>query len=139
MLANGTKLGYSATGTTPITYIDLVGSKEIPAFESNPEEVENTPLSASNKTYEKGIGDYGDLEYTFKWDNSSATSPYRVMQGYDASGATVFFKHEYKDGTAATFSAQVSVSITGGALNAVIDAKVKLTLNSSIVWTNPTT
>lgn len=137
MLANGTTLGYSATNTAPVTYTDMPGLLEIPGFESNPEKVENTPLSATNKQYEKGIGDLGDLEYGFKWDNSSDSAAYRVMRGFEASGATVYFKHEYKDGTAATFGAQVSVSTTGGGLNSKVDWKLKLTLNTDIAWTNP--
>ena len=127
MLANGAKLGFSATNSSPVTYTNMDGLLEIPGFESNPEKVENTPLSSANKQYEKGIGDLGDLEYGFKWDNSSATSPYRVMRGYETSGDTVYFKHEYKDGTSAAFGAQVAVSTTGGGLNSKVDWKLKLT------------
>jgi hypothetical protein len=137
MLANGTTLGYSTTGTTPINYITLPDLKEIPDFFNDKEKVENTGLAASNKEYEFGVGDYGDLEYTFKFKNSATTDTYRVLKAYADSNTVLYFKQTYPDGTAMTFSGQVSVGSTGGGLNKPIDCKVKIALASSVTVTNP--
>lgn len=75
MLANGIKLAY---GKAKGTYTDLVGLKEVPEFGIEPEKVENTTLADKVKKYEFGIGDAGELEYKFAYDNSSTTSSYRV-------------------------------------------------------------
>ena len=69
MLANGAKLSYDKTnkGTT---FTDLPGLKKIPDMGIEKEKVENSSLDDTVKVYEFGIGDPGDLEYTFKYDNS---------------------------------------------------------------------
>ena len=68
MLANGAKLSYDKTnkGTS---YTDLPGLKKIPDMGIEKEKVENSSLDDKVKVYEFGIGDPGDLEYTFKYDN----------------------------------------------------------------------
>ena len=59
MLANGSKLYYKQKPANDFT--ELVDLKEIPEMGIEPEKVENTPLSASVKQYELGVGDAGDL------------------------------------------------------------------------------
>lgn len=137
MLANGTKLGFSASGTGPFTYTDLTGLKEIPDFKNEKEKVENTPLSASNKEYEYGVGDYGDLTYKFKFVNSSETDSYRILKGYEDSNTKLNFKQEYPDGTAMTFAGQVTTGVTGGKLNDAIDFELSIALASAVTVTNP--
>lgn len=77
MLANGIKLAFSETKGN---YQNLVGLKEVPEFGIEPEKVENTTLADTVKKYEFGIGDAGELEYKFAYNNSSATAPYRVLR-----------------------------------------------------------
>lgn len=79
MLANGAKLSYDKTnkGTS---FTELPGLKKIPDMGIEKEKVENSSLDDAVKVYEFGIGDPGDLEYTFKYDNSKATSSYRLMR-----------------------------------------------------------
>lgn len=72
MLANGIKLEYSTSGSS---YTNLTGLQEVPEIGSEPEKVDATTLADTAKKYEQGIGDYGDLQFTFKYDNSSPTSP----------------------------------------------------------------
>ena len=55
-----------------------------------PEKVDNTCLSDKVKQYEYGIGDPGDLEFKFKYENSSATSPYRVLRKAQEDGNIKF-------------------------------------------------
>ena len=77
MLANGITLAYKELGN----YVILKGLKEIPEFGSEPEKVDATTLEDTVKQYEFGIGDYGDLEYTFKYENN-AESSYRKLRGF---------------------------------------------------------
>ncbi|MDS4382902.1 hypothetical protein RK758_00210, partial [Streptococcus pneumoniae] len=77
MLANGITLSY---GESKETYTKLVGLKEVPEFGIELEKVENTTLEDKVKKYEFGIGDVGELEYKFSYNNSSATAPYRVLR-----------------------------------------------------------
>ena len=91
MLANGTKLGYKKKGASESTYTDLTGLKEVPELGNEKEKVENTGLADKAKQYEFGIGDPGDLEYKFKYENTSATSPYRVMRKAEDDGEVLSF------------------------------------------------
>ena len=133
MLANGAKLSYDKTnkGTT---FTDLPGLKKIPDMGI---EKENSSLDDTVKVYEFGIGDPGDLEYTFKYDNSKATSSYRLMRELEKTGATAMFKETLKDGTTTTFSGQVTVKRAGGGVNDAIEFTVAIALQSELTITDP--
>lgn len=137
MLANGIKLGYKESGGS--TYTDLTGLKEVPELGVEPEKVENTCLSDTVKQYENGIGDAGDLEYKFKYENKSATSPYRVLRKAQEAGKTLSFQETLPDGTTYTFDAQPSVKLGGGGVNGVVEFTLKMALQSDIAVTDPTT
>lgn len=136
MLANGIKLGYKE-GSSGSTYTDLTGLKEVPELGIEPEKVENTCLSDTVKQYENGIGDAGDLEYKFKYENKSATSPYRVLRLAQEAGKTLSFQEKLPDGTTFTFDAQPSVKLGGGGVNGVIEFTLKMALQSEIVVADP--
>ncbi|KJJ66704.1 phage tail tube protein [Clostridium sp. FS41] len=135
MLANGTKLGYKKSGGA--TYTDLPGLKEIPEMGIDPEKVENTCLTDKNKQYENGIGDAGDITYKFKYDNSKADCPYRVMRVAQNSGEVLSFQETLVDGTTTEFEGQVSVKRTGGGVNGVIEFNLAISLQSDLTVTDP--
>lgn len=135
MLANGAKLGYKKSGGS--TYTDLKGLKEIPEMGVDPEKVENTTLTDKVKQYENGIGDAGELQYKFKYDNREADSPYRVMRAAQDTGETLSFQETLSDGTATTYDAQVSVKRTGGGVNGVIEFTLTMALQSDLKVTDP--
>ena len=138
MLANGAKLYVAeipATGDP--TYTELTGLKEIPDLGVDPEKVENTCLTDAIKHYEMGIGDPGDMEYVFKYDNSAATSAYRVLRGYEADHETVRFKEVTFDGTTTIFDGTVAVKRNGGGVNAAIEFTLSIALASDLTITNP--
>jgi hypothetical protein len=136
MLANGITLGYkkkSAVGD----YTLLSGLKEVPEIGEEPEKVENTDLSDKVKKYEYGIGDAGDLTYLFKYENSSETSPYRVMRKAAADKEVLSFCETLPDGTRYEYDAQVSVKRTGGGVNGVIEFNLNMAVQSEIKVTDP--
>lgn len=135
MLANGAKLGYKKSGGS--TYTDLPGLKEIPEMGINPEKVENTCLTDKNKQYENGIGDAGDITYKFKYDNSKADCPYRVMRAAQDSGEVLSFQETLADGTTTEFEGQVFVKRTGGGVNGVIEFNLSISLQSNLTVTDP--
>lgn len=135
MLANGIKLGYKTKGKSG--YTDLTGLKEVPEIGDEPEKVENTCLSDTVKKYEYGIGDPGELEFKFKYENSSELSPYRVLRKAAESKETLSFQETFPDGTTFTWDAQVSVKIGSGAVNGVLEFTCKMALQSEIVVADP--
>lgn len=135
MLANGIKLGYSTEGKA--SYKDLVGLKEVPEFGLEPEKVENTVLTDKVKKYELGIGDAGELEYTFKYENKSQDSPFRVLRKLQDDKTLVNFQQTYPDGTTVSFAGQVAVKLGGGGVNGVIDFTLKVGLQSDLEFKDP--
>ncbi|WP_057488500.1 phage tail tube protein [Streptococcus oralis] len=133
MLANGITLSY---GEAKGTYAKLAGLKEVPEFGIEPEKVENTTLEDKVKKYEFGIGDAGELEYKFAYDNSSANAPYRVLRNAADNKKKLFFKQAYPDGTEVTFEGQVSVKLGGGGVNSVIEFTLKIALQSELAFTD---
>ena len=125
MLANGAKLEFKSKTVT--TYTKLKGLKEIPEIGVDPEKVENTDLDDTQKMYEMGIGDPGDITYKFKYDK----------RAYEASGENLSFKETLKDGTTTEFTGQVSVKRTGGGVNGVIEFDLNIALSSAFEITDP--
>ena len=133
MLANGITLAY---GTAKGTYTKLAGLKEVPEFGIEPEKVENTTLEDKVKKYEFGIGDAGELEYKFSYNNSSAEAPYRVLRNAADNKTKLFFEQTYPDNTKVHFEGQVSVKLGGGGVNAVIEFTLKIALQSELEFTD---
>lgn len=136
MLANGATLGYKEKDATG-DYTDLPGLKEIPDCGVEPEKVENTCLTDKNKQYENGIGDLGDMKYKWKYKNSSATDPYRILRAAQDAGKVLSFKEELSDGTVTKFDAQVSVKRTGGGVNGVVEVEATMIVQSDLDITDP--
>ena len=135
MLANGAKLEYKDKGGP--SYTNLPGLKEIPEMGADAEKVENTTLTDTHKMYEMGVGDLPDMKYKFKYDNQSATSPYRLMREAQKAGKVLTFKETLKDGSATEYDAQVSVKRTGGSLNGVIEFELTVLVQSEFTYTDP--
>lgn len=134
MLANGITL--SCKRSTDQEFAVLEGLKEVPELGNEPEKVENTGLSDTVKQYEFGVGDPGDLEYKFKFNNA-VNSAYRKMKAAEASKEIVSFKETLPDGTIFAFDAQVATKVSGGAVNGVMEFTLKIALQSAITITDP--
>lgn len=137
MLANGAKLGYKKKSESASSYTDLPGLKEIPEIGFDAEKVDNTVLTDKHKKYEMGIGDLPDMVYKFKYENTSSTSPFRVLREAQDSGEVLSFQETDPDGTVIEFDAQVSVKRTGGGVNGVIEFDATMIVQSDITYTDP--
>lgn len=134
MLINGAKLGYHGT-TGATSFTDIAGLKNVPDMGAAAELVDNTALSDNIVHNEIGIGDSGDMEYTFRYDNSSATSNYRVCKGLE--GTEQVFQQSFADGTKFTFNAIPSVRVSGGGVNDPAEFVMTLAMQSDITVANP--
>lgn len=133
MLANGITLSY---GTAKGTYTKLAGLKEVPEFGIEPEKVENTTLEDKVKKYEFGIGDAGELEYKFAYENDGTDAPYRILRNAADNKTKLFFEQTYPDNTKVKFEGQVSVKLGGGGVNSVIEFTLKIALQSELEFTD---
>lgn len=137
MLANGATIGYAADATsTPTTFTNIPDLKELPDIGADPELVDNTALSDSIVHKEVGIGDPGDMEFVFRYDNSSTTASYRVAKGL--SGVK-WFRVTLNDGTKFTFKAIPTTKVSGGGVNDPVEFVMALALQSDIDTDDPPT
>ena len=118
-------------------YADLPLLMEVPEMGGTPEKVDVTTLADASKKYIDGIKDYGDLAFKFLYENTEG-SAFRTLRGYEDAGTVAEYKVELPDGTAFTFSGQVSTKIDSAAVNAALTFTATISLNSDMVVTNPT-
>lgn len=138
MLANGTLLGFKSHGAEG-NYTDLPELKTVPDMNSDKEKVENTPINAANKRYEPGIGDLGEMEYTFVHDKNAPGTAYRLLRDASDSNTVLDFQETWIDGTKFQYSAIPTVGFKrGGGSNTVVDLVVKMMLQSDITVIDPT-
>lgn len=135
MLANGITLGYAATAEGPYTLIDCL--KKVPDLGADPEMVENTKLNAKNKQYEKGVGDAGEFEYTFKYSENKENSETRKLLQMADAGKEVFFEHKLPDGTSYIFGGIPSARIVGGELNSPLELVLKIAISTDLTRKDP--
>lgn len=134
ILTKDTVLEYRSTGDTWVE-IDLL--MEVPDIGGTPDQVEVTTLKDGVRKYIPGVKDLGDLEFQFLYDNSSPTSNWRVLKGFQDSGEVKTFRVTYPDGTAHQFDAIVNVRMDAAAVNAALTFTATFFLQSEITVTDP--
>lgn len=135
LLTKGIKLSYKKQGST---YEEILNLQECPDLGGTAEKVDVTVLADGNKKYINGVKDFGDLAFKFLYDNSGATSNYRIVRGLEEAGSVVDWKVTFPDNTEFAFSGEVTTSIDGASVNNAITFTANITLNSDIAVTNPT-
>lgn len=133
--ANNTKLSYKSGLSEAFTELEYL--MEVPEFGGTPEKIDVTVLSDKTKRYVPGINDLGDLVFKFLYDNSSATSNYRVLKGLADAGTKATFKLEYPDGTAHQFDAVPAVKMDAGSINGALTFSATMLLQSDITVSDP--
>ena len=137
MLANGSTIKYAAIpnpDATPSSWTNSPDLQELPDIGADPELIDNTALSDSIKHNEMGIGDPGDMEFKFRYDNSSANASYRVAKSISGKK---YFQVKLYDGTTYVFKAIPNVKVAGGGVNDPIEFTMSLALQSDIAITDP--
>lgn len=135
ILTKGIKLSYKKQGST---YEEILDLQECPDLGGTTEKVDVTVLADGNKKYINGVKDFGDLAFKFLYNNSGATSNYRIVRGLEEAGSVVDWKVTFPDNTEFAFSGEVTTSIDGASVNNAITFTANITLNSDITVTNPT-
>lgn len=134
ILTKGITLSYKTTGST---YEEIAGLQECPELGGSADNVDVTTLADGNYKYIQGIKDFGDLAFTFLYDNSGTDSNYRVLRGFEDAGTVVDWQVKFPDNTTFSFSGQVATATGSAAVNAAITFTATITLNSDIVVGNP--
>lgn len=129
LLTKGITLGYKAS--TASSYTNIPDLQECPQLGGAPEKVEVTTLEDSARRYIAGVKEYGDLAFTFLYDNTASTGAFAIVSALDED--TVYdWEVEFPDGTKFDFSGQCSWAISGGGVNAALTFSLNIALNSDI-------
>lgn len=137
LLSKNAKLGYSTSGSSPITYTNLPDLQSIGELFGDAESVEVTTLADSRRRYIKGLADSQSVECTFLYANSAATDSFRVLKGYDDSSTQLYFQIELPDTTKIAFSGYVSVKLNEVAVGEALTFVATISINSAMTVTNP--
>lgn len=145
ILSSGIKISMATySGGTLGAYAEIANLQSIPSLGGDVEKVDVTCLGDASRKYINGIKDYGDLEFKFLYDNSAATSNYRVLKAAE-SQAKVSLQVELPDalsgtgthhGTQFTFDAQISVALDEAEVNGALTFTMSASLQSDIAITD---
>lgn len=133
ILSKGITLSYKKDSS----YVLIPNLQECPELGGTAEKVDVTTLADGNYKYINGIKDFGDLAFTFLYDNSGAESNYRICRGLEEAGKIVEWKVEFPDGTGFEFSGEASTTINSASVNSALTFALNITLNSDIAVTHP--
>jgi len=133
IISIGTKLSYSAVPAT--TYTDLPDLQDVPELGGAPDKVEVTTLVDGTRRYINGVVDYGDLAFTFLYDNDDASASWRTLQGFN--GVLKTWKITLPDTTTFVFTGYGYAKLNATGINAPLTFTWSINLNSSIAITNP--
>lgn len=133
ILSKGIVLSHMVlTVATPIANL-----QEVPELGGTVDKVEVTTLADGSKKYITGIKDYGDLEFTFLYDNSTVDSNYRVLKGIEDSELVEEFTISLPDDTIFTFSASVMTTINSAKVGDALTFGAAFMLTTDIAVTDP--
>lgn len=135
LLSVDTTLSYKKAGESDFTELDLL--MEVPELGGDPEKVDVTTLKDKVRKNIPGVIDLGDLVFKFLYDNSTATSNYRVLRKLQDEKAMATFKVDYPDGAGHEFDAYVAVKMDAAPVNNALTFTATMLLQSEIGVTDP--
>lgn len=107
LLSKGTKLQYADTKTG--TFKTLYGLQSTPDMGGDPEKVDVTNLADGSKRYIPGVKDYGDLDFTFFYNDedenpavseADVSTSYSTLRALQKANSTAWFKLLYPEAQA---------------------------------------
>lgn len=138
LLSKNVKLYYGAIPTSgDPTYTEVKNVQEFPDLLGVPENVDVTVLTDNEYHYIPGIKQLDTLTFTCLYDNSTATSNFRVLHELETAGAQMW-KVEFPDGTAITFKGRCGVSIVGKGVNEALQFTLSIFVEENMTVTHPT-
>ena len=130
--------GVSSIGVTVKLGTNTLKSvTDIGTLGGKPSSLDATCLTDSMRKSVPGVQDGNELEITYLFDNTVATSDYRVVKGLQTAGAAVAVEVDLPDGTKYASTGYVTTWIEGVKVDSLISAKASINLQSEWTVTNP--
>ena len=107
---------------------EVSGLTDIPDMGATPEKLDVTTLADASRQYIDGIKDYGDLEFTFVYEEDGNFAQLKGNEGKPNTAFVVTFP----DGVTFSFQGTLSLRMIGVGVNAVITFAMSVALSSEI-------
>ena len=131
------------SGSTLSSYAVIDDLQSIPSLGGEPEKVEVTTLADGVRRYINGIKDFGDLEFGFLFDNSTATSSFRKFKSFEGQpkvSCRITLPDKISNsghGTRFVFDAQLTAGLDEAGVNDPLTYTVTAGLQSDISVEDP--
>ncbi len=143
LLSKGTQLSYSTAAEG--TFKTLYGLNSTPDMGGKPDKIDVTNLSDTIKRSIRGLKDPGDLDFGFYYNTADTSisesmvrDSYATLRALDKSGAVVYFKLTYPDGTGFAFNGQISVIRAAAEVNQALKFTLSVAAQSDLEDITPT-
>lgn len=134
------KQGLASIGIdVSVDSVSLNYVREIGDIGGAPSDLDATCMKDRMKKNVPGVQDTANYEVTYLYDNSTADSDYRKLKALQDAGEIVPVMVTFPDGTKFANTGYVTTYVSGVGTDALIEAKLVLSLQSEWTVTNPTT
>lgn len=110
---------------------------EIGDLGGKPSQQDATCMKDAIKVNVDGVKDLSEWEVTYLYENTDATSDFRVLKALEKAGNSVDIVVTMPDGTKFTTTGTVSTYVTGAKVDGLIEAKASVSLKKDWDVTDP--
>ena len=132
------KQGLASIGIdVKVNSVALNHVKDIGALGGKPSALDATCLKDSMKKSVPGVQEGDEFEVTYLFDNTDSDSDFRVLKALQTAGNVVPVEVSMPDGTKFASTGYVTTYTDGVGVDALIQAKLSVSLQSDWTITNP--
>lgn len=128
----GTTLGVSVSGTSPITYTNITEIKSFSGFDGSAATIDTTHLGSTAKEHIMGLQDWG--KFTIETSFLHADAGQDILRAAKASRALHYFKLTLSDSTTATFSGYVMSAPVKGGIDAAVEGSFEIAISGDVTF-----
>jgi len=119
-------------GDTSSTLTEIPDLQDFPDLMGMPDRIDVTTMKDTERKYEPGLKDPGDMVFNFLHRTSATGSPYNKFRLAEASGSIKYFSILFPDGSGFTWSGKLTVSFIGKGIGEARQFSVNITPTSDI-------
>jgi|SRR3990172_2298203 len=128
----GFTLGISASGTSPITYTNILEITSFSGFDGAAAEIDVTHLSSTAKEFIMGLQDFG--QFTIETSYLPADTGQDLLRTAKGNRDLHYFKATFSDASTATFTGYVLSAPVSGGVDAKVDGSFVIRISGDVTF-----
>ena len=128
----GFTLGISATGTSPITYTNILEITSFSGFDGSAAEIDVTHLSSTAKEFIMGLQDFG--QFTIETSYLPADTGQDLLRTAKGNRDLHYFKATFSDLSTAIFTGYVLSAPVSGGVDAKVDGSFVIRISGDVTF-----